>query len=97
MLGGQNTMPPYRCQPGFGSLPERTPYEAATEANLARAAQGLNAAHTAALTRCFQDKMTQTVTPAEIAAMNDHDPAVMSKLVIAITQTARDCKAEVAP
>ena len=97
VLGGQNTLPPYSCQPGFGTLPDKTAYQAAADANLAQAAQGLDATQTAALTACFETKMAEAITPDEVQAMNDYDQTVMSKVVIAINQTARTCKAEVAP
>lgn len=96
-LDGKNSMPPYSCQPGFGTLPDKTAYQSAADANLAQAAQGLDATQTAALTACFEAKMAAAVTPDEVQAMNDFDQSVMSKIVIAINQNARACKDEVAP
>ena len=96
-LGGKNSMPPYSCQPGFGQMEDKTAYQSAADANLAQAGQGLDAAQRAALNACFEAKMAAAVTPDEVQAMNDFDQAVMSKVVIAINRTARDCKAEVAP
>ena len=49
-----------------------------------------------AMKACFEARLAASVTPAEIQAMNDFDQAVLSKLVIAINQNARACKAEVA-
>lgn len=97
VLGGKNSMAPYSCQPGFGTMEDKTAYQAAADANLAQAAQGLAEAQVTALRACFEAKMAGSVTPEEVQGMNDYDQAVMSKVVIAINQNARACKAEVAP
>ena len=95
VLGG-NSLPPYSCQPGFGEMEDRTAYQTAADANLAQAVNGLDAAKAEAVKACFEAKMAAAVTPEEIQAMNDFDQAVMSKMVLAISEAARVCKAEVA-
>lgn len=95
VLGGQNSLPPYSCQPGFGQMEDKTAYQSAADANLAQAVAGLDAAKAAAVKACFEAKMAAAVTPEEIQGMNDFDQAVMSKVVIAISDNARACKVEV--
>ena len=93
-LGGQNSLPPYSCQPGFGMTDDRTAYQTAVEANLAQAVAGLDAAKADALRTCFESRMAAAVTPEEIAAMNDFDQSVMSKVIMAVSESIRACKAE---
>lgn len=93
---GWNSLPPYSCQPGFGEMEDRTAYQSAADANLAQAVTGLDAAKAEAVKACFEAKMAEAVTPAEMQGMNDFDEAVMTKVVTAISNSARDCKAEVA-
>jgi hypothetical protein len=93
---GWNSLPPYSCEPGFGKLADKTAYQSAADANLAQAVNGLDAAGAEAVRACFEARMAAAVTPEEIQAMNDFDQAVMSKMVIAINENARACKAEVA-
>lgn len=93
---GWNSLPPYSCQPGFGEMADVSAYQSAVDANLAQAVNGLDTAKAEVVKSCFEAKMAAAVTPEEIQAMNDFDQAVMSKMVIAINQTARACKAEVA-
>jgi len=95
-LGGQNSLPPYSCQPGFGEMEDKTAYQSAADANLAQAVAGLDATKAAAVKACFEAKMAAAVTPAEVQGMNDFDQTVMSKVVLAISDSARACKAEVA-
>ena len=95
VLGGQNSLPPYSCQPGFGEMEDKTAYQSAADANLAQAVAGLDAAKATAVKACFEAKMAAAVTPAEVQGMNDFDQTVMSKVVIAINTSARACKAEV--
>lgn len=96
-LGGKNSMAPYSCQPGFGTMPDKSAYQSAADANLEQAAQGLDDAQRTALKACFEAKMAAAITPEEMQAMNDFDQSVMSKVVVAINQNARACKDEVAP
>ena len=93
---GWNSLPPYSCQPGFGEMEDVSAYQAAADANLAQAVNGLDAAKAEAVKACFEAKMAAAVTPEEVQAMNDFDQAVMSKMVLAINEAARACKAEVA-
>ena len=93
---GWNSLPPYSCQPGFGEMADVSAYQSAVDANLAQAVNGLDTAKAEVVKSCFEAKMAAAVTPEEIQAMNDFDQAVMSKMVIAINQTARACKTEVA-
>ena len=93
---GWNSLPPYSCQPGFGEMEDRTAYQTAADANLAQALNGLDAAKAEAVKACFEAKMAAAVTPEEIQGMNDFDQMVMTKVVTAINQNARACKAEVA-
>ncbi len=95
-LGGQNSLPPYSCQPNFGEVDDRTAYQTTVDANLNQALTGLDETRATALRVCFDAKMAAAVTPEEIQAMNDFDQAVMSKVVIAVSQTVRACKADVA-
>lgn len=95
-LGGQNSLPPYSCQPGFGEMEDVSAYQSAADANLAQAVSGLDAAKAEAVKACFEAKMAAVVTPADVQGMNDFDQTVMSKVVTAINQTARTCKTEVA-
>lgn len=94
--GGQNSLPPYGCQPGFGEMEEKTAYQATVDANLAQVVDGLDAAKAEALKSCFEAKMAGSVTPEDIQGMNDFDQAVMSKVILAVSENARACKAEVA-
>ena len=94
--GGQNSLPPYGCQPGFGEMEEKTAYQATVDANLAQVVDGLDAAKAEALKACFEAKMAGSVTPEDIQGMNDFDQAVMSKVILAVSENARTCKAEVA-
>jgi hypothetical protein len=96
VLGGQNSLPPYSCQPGFGEMADKTAYQSTVDANLAQAVAGLDAAKAEAVKACFEAKMAAAVTPEEVQAMNDFDQAVMSKVVLAISDSARTCKDEVA-
>jgi hypothetical protein len=93
-FGGQNSLAPYGCQPGFGTMEDKTAYQAAAVANLAQAINGLDATKAAAVTACFETKMAAAITPEEVQGMNDFDQAVMSKVIIAISETAQTCKAE---
>lgn len=93
---GGNSLPPYGCQPGFAEMEDVPAYQSAVNANLAQALNGLDAAKAEALKACFDAKIAAAVTPAEVQGMNDFDQAVMSKVVLAINETARACKAEVA-
>ncbi len=93
VLGG-NSLPPYSCQEGFGAMEDRTAYQTAIDANLAQMVQGMDAAAATALKACFDAKMAAAITPEEIQGMNDHEQAVMSKVVVAISQNARACKDE---
>jgi hypothetical protein len=93
---GWNSLPPYSCQPGFGEMADRTAYQTATDANLAQAVNGLDATTSAAVKACFDAKMATAVTPEEVQGMNDFDQVVMSKVVLAISDSARACKSEVA-
>lgn len=95
-LGGKNSMAPYSCQPGFGEMEDVSAYQSAANANLAQAVNGLDAAKAEAVKACFEAKMAAAVTPAEVQGMNDFDQSVMSKVVLAINDSARACKAEVA-
>ena len=52
-------------------------------------------AKAAAVKACFEAKMAAAVTPEEIQGMNDFDQAVMSKVILAVSENARACKAEV--
>ncbi len=94
-LGGQNSLPPYSCQPGFGEMADVSAYQSAADANLAQAVNGLDAAKAEAVKACFDARMAAAVTPAEVQGMNDFDQTVMSKVVIAINESARACKVEV--
>lgn len=93
-LGGQNSLPPYSCQPGFGEMEDKTAYQSAADANLAQAVAGLDAAKAAAVKSCFEAKMAARISPEEVQAMNDFDQSVMSKVILAVNETARACKAE---
>ena len=95
-LGGRNTLPPYSCQPGFAAMEDKTAYQSMVDANLAQALNGLDADKADAVKACFDARMAATVTSAEIQAMNDYDQAVMSKVVLAVSESARACKSEVA-
>lgn len=92
-LGGANSLPPYSCQPGFGSLPDSTTYDSVVNANLGQATAGLDPAAAEALRTCFDARLAASVTPEMIAAVNA-DPASdsMSPFVVAVSQAARDCK-----
>lgn len=94
-LDGANSLPPYSCQPGFGSLPDSTTYDSVVNANLAQATAGLDPAAAEALRTCFDARLAASVTPEMIAAVNA-DPASdsMSPFVLAVSQAARDCKAQ---
>jgi hypothetical protein len=93
---GDNSLPPYGCQPGFAEMVDVSAYQGAADANLAQAVNGLDAAKAEAVKACFDTRMAAAVTPEEIQGMNDFDQAVMSKVVMAISESARACKAEVA-
>ena len=95
-LGGQNSLPPYSCQPGFGEMADKTAFQSMADANLAQALTGLDAAKAEVVKACFEAKLAAAVPPEDIRAMNDFDQAVMSKVVLAINASARACKAEVA-
>lgn len=96
VLGGANSLPPHSCQPGFGQMADLSAYQSMADATLAQAVAGLDAADVEAVTTCFQTKMAAAVTPDEMQGMNDFDQAVMSKVVLAMSDSARACKAEVA-
>lgn len=94
-LGGQNTLPPYSCQPGFGTLPDSSAYDSIVTANLAQVTAGLDAAAADALRACFDSRMASAVTPEEIAAANaDAASPEMQKVVLAVSEAARACKAQ---
>lgn len=94
-LGGQNSLPPYGCEPGFGTLPDSTTYDTVVNANLTQVTAGLDATKTTAIRACFDTRMAAAVTTEEIAAVND-DPASpsMQKVVLAVSDAARSCQAE---
>jgi hypothetical protein len=94
-LGG-NSLPPYGCQPGFGEMAETTAYQSMVDANLMQVTSGLDAAGAAAVKACFDTRMATAVTPEEVQGVNDYDQEVMTKVVLAISESARACKAEVA-
>lgn len=94
--GGQNSLPPYGCQPGFGEMEPKTAYQATVDGNLAQAVVGLDTAKAEAVKACFEAKMATAVTPEEIQGMNDFDQAVMSKVILAVSDNVRACKEEVA-
>lgn len=96
VLNGQNSLPPHSCQPGFGEMADKTAYQSTVDANLAQAVAGLDAAKAEAVKACFEAKMATAVSPAEVQGMNEFDQAVMSKVVLAISDSARACKDEVA-
>ena len=77
-------------------MADKTAYQSTVDANLAQAVAGLDAAKAEAVKACFEAKMAAAVTPEEVQAMNDFDQAVMSKVVLAISDSARTCKDEVA-
>ena len=95
VLGGQNSLPPYSCQPGFGTLPDSSTYDTIVTANLTQVTSGLDAAKAATIRACFDARMAAAVTPEEIAAVNE-DPASasMQKVVLAISDAARACTDE---
>ena len=96
VLSGQNSLPPYSCQPGFAEMEDVSAYQAMVDANLTQATAGLDPARVDALRTCFDSKLAAAITPDEMAAMNAYDQPVMSKVVIAMSEAARACKAEVA-
>ncbi|MFZ1468170.1 MAG: hypothetical protein WAT09_04240 [Paracoccaceae bacterium] len=92
---GWNSYPPYSCQEGFGTLPELGNYDSIVKANLDQMAAGLSTQSTASLRSCFDARMAAAVTPEEIAALNDDVVADSAKKVIlAVNQSARECKTE---
>lgn len=94
--GGQNSLPPYSCEPDFGEMADKTAFQTAADANLAQAVDGLDTTKAEKVTACFQTKLAAAVTPEEVQGMNDFDQTVMSKVILTINETARNCKAEIA-
>lgn len=100
VLGGLRAphLRPYGCQPGFGSGPDRTPYETVTKANLDQATAGMDPDRAGTVRACFDRRMASAVTPEEIAAFNaDSGNDGASRLVIAANEAARACKADAGP
>jgi len=97
-LGGQNSMPPYSCQPGFGKMANVAAYDSIVNVNLHQASAGLGAERATAIRTCFDAKIAESVTPEDIVSVNkDAASATMSRVVIAVNEAARACKAETAP
>lgn len=94
-LGGRNTLPPYSCQPGFGTMADSSIYDGIVTASLAQVTAGLDTAAADALRACFDDRLASAVTPEEIAAANaDAASPEMQKVVLAISEAARACAAQ---
>ena len=97
VIGGKRAphLRPYSCQPGFGSMQDVSAYETIVNANLGQATAGLDAAKAQALRACFDAAMASAVTPEDIAAANDDVASdAAKKVVIAASEQARACKAE---
>jgi hypothetical protein len=92
-LGGQNSLPPYSCQPGFGTMPDVSTFETVVNANLGQVTAELDAARITAIRACFDTRLAAEVTQDDIDAVNDDaaSPA-MSRVVIAVNEAARACK-----
>lgn len=96
VLGGQNTMAPYRCQDGFGTMPDMAAYDVIVEANLDQAAAGISTQAAQALQLCFDAKMAMVVTPDDIASVNALVVGeATQKVIMAVGAAVRACKAEV--
>lgn len=89
-LGGQNTLPPYSCQPDFGMLSDSSMYDTIVTANLGQVTAGLDEAAATALRACFDSRMASAVTPEEIATANaDAASPEMQKVVLAVSEAAQ--------
>ena len=98
VLGGQNTMAPYSCQEGFSWAAAQAvvAYDVIVNANLDQSSVGMGAEKVQALRLCFDAKMAAEVTPDEIAQTNDDVASdAARKVVMAASQSARACKAEI--
>jgi hypothetical protein len=74
-------------------MSDATPYQIAVDANLAHMIAGLSDTEAAEVKACFDSRMAAGVTPEEVQAMNDYDHAVMSKIIVAVSDAVRACKA----
>ena len=70
-------------------------YDTIVNANLGQVTAGLDEAAATALRACFDNRMASAVTPEEIAAANaDAASPAMQKVVLAVSEAARACKAQ---
>lgn len=94
-LGGQNSLPPYGCDPAFDRDANASTYDSVVNANLTQASDGLDADQIIALRTCFDARMSESVSAEDIDAVND-DPAgdAMTRVVLAVNENARLCRAE---
>lgn len=94
-LGGRNSLPPYSCQAGFGTLPDSSVYDSIVTANLSQVTAGLDEIKATALRTCFDSRMASALTPEEIDAANaDAASPEMQKVVLAVSEAARACAAQ---